>query len=484
MEGRNRELLYSGAFGAGKTRVGCEKGKFLSDKYPGNKGLIIRKAFVDLRATTMDTWFRYVCPKEHIASYNKQEHELKLTNGSEVLFLGMDQASRIGSLEVGWIFCDEVTEFLEEDYKMLLGRIRLPTVPFSQIFGATNPADQTHWLYKRFYKDMNLKSKGITKVVESNSFNNPFTPKAYREHLDTLTGRYRERYIEGKWISFEGLVYDNWDPREHILPRDTTKLGLTGDKHDPIPDDWERFRGIDFGFTNPFVCQWWASPKYKWVGEPGQQDQVEIPIEERVFVRYREIYHSRRTTNEHAEDILEYGENIKISFADWDAGDREILARAGVPTNHANKDISSGIQTVYDMIGHNRIYFLEGSLVRPDSELGDKNKPTCTEEEFSLYNRPKGSDGKIDPKEDPIKLNDHGMDTMRYLFHSMKASAVPKGSVRHSKVSEIFQKSEYHEADQKEREKSRIGLPIVANRVKRNRFHNNRREWQKFKIVS
>ena len=35
MESKARELLYSGAFGAGKSRIGCEKGHVLSSIYKG-----------------------------------------------------------------------------------------------------------------------------------------------------------------------------------------------------------------------------------------------------------------------------------------------------------------------------------------------------------------------------------------------------------------------------------------------------------------
>jgi len=98
MESTVKELMYSGAFGAGKSRVGCEKGLFLSMKYPGNKGLICRKTFASLRITTMDTWTRYVCPPEQIVSFSTETHICKLINGSEVLFLGLyDDPTRIGS---------------------------------------------------------------------------------------------------------------------------------------------------------------------------------------------------------------------------------------------------------------------------------------------------------------------------------------------------------------------------------------------------
>jgi len=437
MESLAPELLYSGAFGAGKTRIGCEKGYFFSIRYPGNKGLIVRKEFSSLKATTMDTWFRYVCPEEVIESYNKQDHLLKLKNGSEVLFAGLDKASKVGSFEAGWIFPDETIELLEEDYIMLLGRLRFGDAPFHQIFGATNPSDPNHWLYRRFYDNEELKQKGTVHVIESDANANPFNPETYRERLATFKGKYHDRYVLGKWVSFDGLVYDCWDPEKHILPRDTTQFGLTGNVNKPIPDGWEHYRAIDFGFTNPFVCHWWAVKKYEYKGKPGQQDRVEIPPEDRKYVLYKQIYYAGRTVDEHAKTIKDhtiYG--IHDSVADWDSGDREILARAGVHTTRAEKDVPSGIQTTYSLIANDQIYILEGSLIEMDPELERANKPTKTEDEFFGYNRPKGKDGQYDPKENPVKLNDHGMDTMRYLFYTFFLHTESEDAIRHSKVSD------------------------------------------------
>jgi len=431
MESQTLELLYDGAFGAGKSRVGCEKGYFLSTKYPGNRGLIVRKKFTDLRDTTKVTWDRYVCPPEHVQSYNKQEHLLTLINGSEVMFHGLDQPTKVGSLEVGWIFVDEVIEFTEDDWMMLLGRLRHPSVPFHQIFAATNPADPNHWVYRRFYHDEDLQAKGYTSTFSSNTLLNPFTPKTYRDSLDQFKGRYHDRYVKGLWISFEGVVYDCWDPTKHILPRDTTALGLTGDPNDPIPRDWERFRSIDFGFTNPFVCQWWASPKYKYTGPPGAQDRTEIPYYQREWVMYREIYHSGRTVTEHAKviNLLTANEKIHTTVCDWDAGDRADLHNAKIPTIKADKEVSPGIQSTYQCISNDRVFILENSLVESDYALTSTNKPSATQLEFAAYMRPKGKEGKFNPKEDPVKVNDHGMDALRYILHTFKAAFGPSGQV-------------------------------------------------------
>jgi len=48
--------------------------------------------------------------------------------------------------------------------------------------------------------------------------------------------------IEGKFASYYGAVYKNFNRSIHVI------------KPFRIPDGWTLYRGIDFGFTNPFVC--------------------------------------------------------------------------------------------------------------------------------------------------------------------------------------------------------------------------------------
>jgi len=57
---------------------------------------------------------------------------------------------------------------------------------------------------------------------------------------------------------------------------------------------------------------------------------------------------------------------------------------------------------------------VRGALVEIDPLLEDNKKPTCTEDEIPGYAWQKYPDGKPD-KEQPVKLNDHGCDTTRYL---------------------------------------------------------------------
>ena len=398
MEDVTPELLYSGAFGAGKTKILCEKAYFLSIYYPNNFGLIVRKTMKSLRHTTLRTLLKGtggqpVIPPNAIANYNKSDNLITLTNGSEIIYGGLDDPVKWGSLEVGWIAIDEAVEINEDDYTMLLGRLRQANIPMRQIFMATNPGAPSHFLYKKFYQDQPISKKDgspLTKVIESNALQNTFNPEDYILRLDNFKGVYRDRFVLGKWAAFEGLVYPVFDPTRHVI--------------DPfsIPDDWRRVCVIDFGYTNPFVCQWYT------IDHDG------------TAYMYREIYMSHELVENHARQIkkLSKGENIDVTYADHDAGDRATLQKYGIPTQAAIKRVSPGIQEVYsnltfDERGKARIYFFKNALVEADQHLIINKKPTCTVDEFGGYAWKDKS-----TKEEPIKENDHGMDCIRYFIYS------------------------------------------------------------------
>ena len=402
------ELLYSGAFGAGKSRILCEKGMFLSLKYPNNFGLITRKRFNDLKFTTMDVFFRDVLPKGMKKGtdyfWNATDNIITFKNGSQIIFRGLDDPLKIASMNLGWAGVDEATEISEYDWDMINGRLRLLATPFHQVFGSTNPGPPAHWLYQRFVINP---EKGAQEFISSNALENTYLPDDYIIRINRYKGRYYDRYVLGMWVGFEGIVYDNFDEKVNLM-----------DSFD-IPADWPKYRSIDFGFSNPFVCQWWArcpDDGSEWAGH---------------WFMYQELYKSQVVVEDHAKIINAHStlrtgvkETYINTFCDWDAEDRMTLAKHGIPANNANKDVSPGIQTCFDLMGEGKIHIFRDSLIEQDEQLADKKKPTSFMGEVYLYewqkppnqNRP----GEKNVKEEPRKYNDHSMDAMRMVIHTVE----------------------------------------------------------------
>jgi phage terminase large subunit len=282
------------------------------------------------------------------------------------------------------VWFEEGNAFTRQDFEEGLGRLRHNAASWRQIILTTNPGGPSHWIYT------DLILGGHAHVYYSGAADNTHNPLDYVETLNQLTGVLRERLALGRWVQAEGAVYPDFDPALHVL--------------DPfeIPADWQRLRTIDFGYTNPFTCQWWA-----------------LDPDGRLYL-YRELYGTRRLVEDWARQIvaLSAGERYRVTVADHDAEDRATLERYGVRTQAADKAVSPGIQRVVARLvkhgdGKPRLFLLRGALVQHDEALATARKPLCLADEFPSYVWPRGVDGKPD-KEQPVKDNDHGMDALRY----------------------------------------------------------------------
>lgn len=216
------EVLYSGAFGAGKSRIGCEKVYALAQQWPGAPFGIFRKVAASLPATTKITFERDVCPKSAIRRANKSEGWIELNNGSRIWFMGLDPdpltkvPSKVGSLDLAFAFVDEAVELEEADWIMLKGRLRYPGVPYHQLAAATNPGPPTHWLIERFVppQDGHL-------LLHASTLDNRLSPQDYRDEMARMPpGLMRQRYVEGRWVGdTKDALWKAADIRYRIFPR-------------------------------------------------------------------------------------------------------------------------------------------------------------------------------------------------------------------------------------------------------------------------
>jgi hypothetical protein len=391
---REPECLASGPAGTGKTRGLLELCHLRALKYPGSRSLITRKERSTLTQTALVTWDREVCPDLDGVRWCASDLEYRYPNGSAVVVAGLDREGRkVMSGQYDFVYPNEATELSEAEWEVLTTRLRNAVAPYQQIAGDCNPDAPSHWLKRRC-------DSGRTLLFEVRHRDNPtlwqgnaWTPRGadYLAKLDALTGARRLRLKDGRWVQAEGVVYEGWDASLHVIDPF------------PVPQSWPRLWAVDFGYTHPFCCGWWAR-------DP----------DGRLYL-YREIYHTQRLVEDHARQMarLSAGEPRPLAVVcDHDAEDRATLERhLHLLTTPARKEVSPGIQAVAARLrpagdGRPRLFLMRGALVERDRSLADAKKPTCTAEEVDSYvwnltgGRRKG--------EEPVKALDDGMDQMRY----------------------------------------------------------------------
>ena len=207
------------------------------------------------------------------------------------------------------------------------------------------------------------------------------------KRIDDMIGEWPEAVqatrIEGRFASYYGAVYKSFNRNIHVI------------KPFKIPEGWMLYRGIDFGFTNPFCCLWLAKDK-----------------DENWYV-YREYYKAQTGIQEHIANIKARSarETYIGTYADPEnAEDRAELRKAGISTHIARKDVARGIELVQSKLKVK-------ANGKPSLYIFNTCKNTCRE--MAMYQYPKGTASK-DPKDLPLAKNDHALDALRYVIYTVE----------------------------------------------------------------
>lgn len=386
-------MLLTGSAGGGKTRLAAEKIHAYCLKYPGTVGIVGRKDKTTARRSVVQVLLYRVMSNTKWGIYNKTEGVFQYFNGSRLWVVGMrneEQREQLrsidqdGAVDIAWM--EEANKFSEIDHNEILARMRGKSASWSQIIYSTNPDSPTHWIYRRLIQG------GQASVHYSHAKDNPNNPPEYLQILDSLTGVQKLRLADGKWVQAEGAIYENYDPSIHLI-----------DEAD-LPEIRRWVVGIDFGYTNPFVASLWG-----------------LDADDRLYL-VKQIYKTKTLVEDHAPKIAEMIGDLRIEafICDHDAEDRATLERhLGIATTTAYKSVSPGIQAVSNRLkvqkdGKPRLFIVRSAVANPDPYLEEGKKPTSTEDEFPGYSWATTPEGKP-IREEPNKVNDHGMDEMRYI---------------------------------------------------------------------
>ena len=397
------EWILAGPADTGKTYSECWRLDTLARETPRGLFAIVRKVRADFYSTVRKRWETTIRVRGGVETRGGDKPSSYVyANGAEVLVLGLDRDSSVLSGEFDGIYGNQVEEWPLSSWETLTSRVtgRGAVTKTPMLFGDCNPGPPGHWILNRSRLHILQSTHRDNPEIYDDAGTLTDQGRARLEPLEALTGVRRERYLLGKWAQAEGAVYEEFDRAIHVLPA--------------VPTCVRFVVSIDFGLTNPFSAQLWG-----------------LDGDGRMYL-VREIYMTGRIVEDHAQTIKEMcaGRMVEAYVADpADREGRETLRRHGIATVAALNDVSTGIQAVQARLGNKdkgikpRLFVVSGALVERDESLAKRARPVCTEGEFESYVWPKGADGKA-LKEEPVKVDDHGMDAMRYAVMYVDAGHV------------------------------------------------------------
>ena len=258
---KSRHVGYGGARGGGKSWAVRYKAKYLAQKRPGIKQLIVRRTYQELSQNHTNILRQEL---RGIARYNDKDKALRFSNGSAIQFMYCAKDGDLEHLqgqEFDIIYFDEATQLSEYQMKTISACLRGVNDFPKRIYYTCNPGGQGHQYIKRIFIDKNYLDGErpddytfIQAGLDDNIALMESDPE-YRKMLEALPFRLREAWLYGKWDVFAGQVFDDFvDDPEHYADHLHTHVIEPFD----IPAGWAVYRSYDWGYDKPFSCGWWA----------------------------------------------------------------------------------------------------------------------------------------------------------------------------------------------------------------------------------
>lgn len=290
------------------------------------------------------------------------------------LFGGRDESSAglIQGMTLGGVLFDEVALMPRSFVEQALARCSLEK---SKYFFNCNPEHPYHWFYLEWIKKH--KEKNVLYLHFTMEDNPSLSDTVKNRYKSLYSGAFYERFVEGKWVTADGLVYPMFDHSRHVKKYDGSIS--------------EYYLSCDYGTVNPFSLGLWGKGSDGWY-------------------RIDEYYHSSRDKGVQLTDEEYYTALEKL------AGDRNIKALIIDPSaasfiqtvkRHgkyrvikADNDVLAGINRVCQALKNDEIFI----------------SPACADSirEFSVYRW----DNSL--KKDAVKKeNDHAMDDIRYFVSTV-----------------------------------------------------------------
>lgn len=315
--------------------------------------------------------------------YNRADHVIVARRGDRenrfYLFGGKDESSAalIQGITLAGVLLDEVALMPRSFVEQALARC---SVSGSKLWFNCNPEGPEHW----FRKEWILKPEKHNALhLHFTMDDNPaLTPEIRERYKSMYSGVFYERFIEGRWVMSEGLIYDMFDPDKHTYTEGPPSLHFSG----------TRTISCDYGTTNPTVFL----DIYEYDGTAYVDREYRWDSREE---------HRQKTDEEYADDMEAFvGDHPCAIIVDPSAASFiAALRRRGMYVLAADNEVISGIRRTATLLQ-------QGKLL-----INKSCAPLIGEMGTYLWDEKSCKLG-IDK---PLKEKDHGPDALRYFSNGL-----------------------------------------------------------------
>lgn len=334
--------------------------------------------------------FRQWMPKSQLHggqfghAWDKQLRMLHFKNGSWIQFFSNDQdLDKFGGAALHRVVYDE--EPRHDIRRECL--MRLIDFAGEELFGMT-PLDGMSWVYDEFFDPWERGETGQdVRVVVVDMDDNPHLDRVTMARvLQGLTPLERQARKSGRFVSFSGLIYNEWSEGRFVVPAPTE-----------IPKGAEVFCGIDPGYRHLCVVL------YAYLDADDQMVVFdEIALQE---ARVSDVCKEIRLRNERWKVVPRWyviDPAAKNRNSQTGRSDQSEYADHGIHTIPGQNAVMAGINHVKER--------LEASKLMVSAECLELRL------EFKRYRWVKDTRRtESAPLEKPVKKDDHALDTLRYM---------------------------------------------------------------------
>ncbi len=232
---------YGGARGGGKSWALRRKLVGLCLKYPGIRCLLVRRSYAELKSNHVEPLLREY---KDLLTYRDSEKAILFPNGSRIC-LGYCASTRdtlrYQGQEYDVIAIDEATQLSESQFGIFKACLRGVDDFPKRIYLTCNPGGIGHAWVKRLFIDRDFRAgenPNDYRFIPAKVYDNPVLLAAspdYIERLESLPGRLRDAWLDGRWDVFEGQFFPEFSEDYHVI-----SLG-------ELPEPLSYFVAMDYG---------------------------------------------------------------------------------------------------------------------------------------------------------------------------------------------------------------------------------------------